>query len=137
MVMLIVSYLKDMGVERIFCATHGRAALDILNDPGKSVDMVLYDWGLPGFSGLEALKSVREHFGPLPFLMLSPSVTREALTDAARHRVDGYLAKPFSVQLLERRIVALCRALPYGRNGTGQGKAEEEPRQAGDDAWVI
>ena len=34
------------------------------------------------------------------------------IATAAKHGVNGYLAKPFTVRLLENRIVNLMRALP-------------------------
>lgn len=138
MISLIVSYLKDMGVETIYCATHGRAALDMLNDSGKRVDVVIYDWDLPGTGGLEALRLVRRKFPHMPFLMLSANVTRESIAAAAKHRVDGYLAKPFSVQMLEQRVVTLARALPRGRVTVARDEpAAGRNQDAGDDAWVI
>ncbi|MEX2616368.1 MAG: response regulator [Alphaproteobacteria bacterium] len=136
---LIVPYLQDMGVRKILRATDGRAAIDMLNNPQYHVDMIICDWELPNISGLDMLKFVREKFGPTPFLMLSVHVTREAISAAAEHGVNGYLAKPFTVQLLEKRVVALLRALPKEDNpdllsGTVATQASVED---GDDSWVI
>ena len=135
MLSILVPYLQDMGVETIHRATDGLAALEILNQSKNRVDIVICDWGLPKLSGLEVLKFVRKNYGAMPFLMLASRVTREAIATAAKHGVNGYLAKPFTVQLLEKRVVTLLRALP-----------DEQPRKpveagpedrADDDSWEI
>lgn len=138
---LIVPYLQDMGIRRILRATDGRAAIDMLNNPQYHVDMMICDWDLPNISGLDMLKYVREKFGPTPFLMLSAHVTREEIAAAAEHGVNGYLAKPFTVQLLEKRVVALLQAVQWDESPAfvpgavaAQASVEDE---SGDDAWVI
>ena len=97
---LMVPYLQDMGIRKILRATDGRAAFDMLNNPEHPVDMIICDWDLPNIGGLDMLKYVRKKFGQTPFLMLSAHVTREEIAAAAEHGVNGYLAKPFTVQLL-------------------------------------
>ena len=76
--------------------------------------------------------------------MLSASVTRESIAAAAEHGVNGYLAKPFTVQLLEKRVVALLQALPWDESPdpTPDAMAENNvmsPMEddSGDDSWVI
>ncbi len=137
---LIVPYLQDMGVRKILRATDGRAAIDMLNSPQYRVDMVICDWDLPNLGGLDMLKYVRKTFGPTPFLMLSAHVTRETISAAAEHGVNGYLAKPFTVQLLEKRVVSLLQALPQNESpeivpGSNDAGASED--ESGDDSWVI
>jgi DNA-binding response OmpR family regulator len=119
---LMVPYLQDMGVRKILRATDGRAAIDMLNNPQYHVDMIICDWALPNLSGLDVLKYVRKKFGKTPFLMLSARVTRESIAAAAEHGVNGYLAKPFTVQLLEKRVVALLQALPWDESHVAHGR---------------
>lgn len=142
MVSLIESYLRGMGAESIHRAADGRAAIDTLNTLGSGLGAVIYDLDLPRLGGLEALRLVRRNFGRLPFLMISANVTRDSILAAAELQVDGYLAKPFTAQQLERRIAALMRALPddWQQNedaGDAAGPTDAEDGNAADDAWSI
>lgn len=112
MLSLIVPYLHDMGVETVYRATDGSAALEILHRSSIRIDIVICDWELPEPDGLEVLKFVRNNYGDKPFLMLTSQATRGAIATATKHGVTGCLAKPFTVQLLEMRVAALLRAMP-------------------------
>jgi DNA-binding response OmpR family regulator len=135
MLSLLIPYLRDMGVETIHRATDGPEALKILRQSRTRVDIVICDWDLPKLSGLEVLKFVRDKYGAKPFLMLASQVTRAAIATAAKHGVNGYLAKPFTVRLLENRVVNLVRALPH----ESPGKPETPQTNDGgdDESWDI
>ncbi len=140
MISLLESYLRDMGAKTIYRATDGRAAIEALNTPGMRISAVIYDMNLPRLDGLEALKLVRRNFGRLPFLMLSANVTKESIAAAAKLNVDGYLAKPFTVQQMERRIVGLMRATVASDDGAPEAPTEqaaEADAEATDDTWSI
>lgn len=86
------------------------------------------------------MKLVRRNFGRLPFLMLSANVTKESIAAAAKLNVDGYLAKPFTVQQMERRIVGLMRATVASDDGAPEAPTEqaaEADAEATDDTWSI
>ncbi|CAN5602407.1 hypothetical protein BH23CHL8_BH23CHL8_05380 [soil metagenome] len=64
-----------------------RAALD------WEPDVVLTDWSMPRFSGLGALKVVRERDPDLPVIIVSGSIGEETAVDAIRLGADDYLLK--------------------------------------------
>lgn len=72
-------------------------------------DLVILDIGLPGLSGLEVLRRLRERKSALPVLMLT---ALDTLSDRVRGLdlgADDYLAKPFDLPELEARVRALLR----------------------------
>ena len=78
-------------------------------------ELVLLDLGLPGVGGLQLLKSLREHGGSLPVLIIT---ARDAVSDRVAGLdagADDYLVKPFDLDELAARIRALLRR----RAGTG------------------
>jgi len=137
MLAIMIPYLKDMGIETVHLATDGPAALKILHQSGTRVDIVICDWGLGKLSGLEVLKFVRRNHGDMPFLMLASQVTREALATAAKHGVNGYLAKPFTVKLLETRVAALVRALPVAPPREPEAPDDSADQAPDAESWEI
>ena len=72
-------------------------------------DLVILDWQLPGMSGVEICKSVREQGLALPILMLtsrSKSTDKELGLDTG---ADDYLTKPFDMRELCARVKTLLR----------------------------
>lgn len=75
----------------------------------ESFDLVILDVMLPGRSGLEILKTMRQHGLRTPVLMLT---ARDAVEDRVRGLdtgADDYLLKPFAFPELLARIRALSR----------------------------
>jgi DNA-binding response OmpR family regulator len=84
----------------------------------ESFDLVILDVMLPGRSGLEILKTMRQHGLRTPVLMLT---ARDAIEDRVRGLdtgADDYLSKPFAFPELLARIRALSR----------RGTSESSPR---------
>jgi two-component system copper resistance phosphate regulon response regulator CusR len=72
-------------------------------------DLIVLDWLLPGLTGLELLKKLREKNDPTPVLMLT---ARDALADriaALNAGADDYLVKPFAFEELLARLRAILR----------------------------
>ena len=86
----------------------GAGALEILRQP-ESVDLVLLDWDLPDFSGLELLQLMRKNKNLLPVMMLTAHDGVDYKVLALQSGADDYLPKPFSFDELQARIYALLR----------------------------
>ncbi len=56
-------------------------------------DLVLCDYNLPGFSGMEALHLVREKYPDLPFILVSGQIDEEEAVDAMQAGVSDYIMK--------------------------------------------
>jgi DNA-binding response OmpR family regulator len=86
----------------------GSLALNRLRQP-EPIDLVLLDWDLPDFSGLELLQLVRKNNYLLPVMMLTAHDGVDHKVLALQSGADDYLAKPFSFDELQARIYALLR----------------------------
>ena len=72
-------------------------------------DAVVLDLMLPGLSGLEVLKALRERHRTTPVLVLSARSSVEDRVRGLDLGADDYLAKPFSFQELLARLRAITR----------------------------
>ena len=87
----------------------GETALRRLSSPNCGCDLVILDIMLPGKSGIEVCKELRERGSTIPILMLTArdaTGDRVAGLDAGG---DDYLVKPFAFEELLARVRALLR----------------------------
>ncbi|KRP04345.1 MAG: two-component system response regulator, partial [Pelagibacteraceae bacterium BACL20 MAG-120920-bin64] len=76
-----------------------------------SPDLVLLDWMLPDFSGVEICKSLKKDikFKDIPIIMLTAKGEDEDKIKGLNSGADDYITKPFSFPELLARIKALLR----------------------------
>ncbi|AFZ61091.1 response regulator transcription factor [Anabaena cylindrica FACHB-243] len=74
--------------------------------------LAIFDWMLPGMSGLELCKMLRSHKSPLPVLMLTAKDRMEDKVAGLDAGADDYLVKPFGMAELLARLRALQRRSP-------------------------
>ena len=72
-------------------------------------DLIILDLRLPGMSGLEVLRTMRDRGLTMPVLVLTAQDTVEYKVDALRAGADDYVTKPFAFEELLARIEALSR----------------------------
>ncbi|HEX7737047.1 MAG TPA: response regulator transcription factor [Ktedonobacteraceae bacterium] len=72
-------------------------------------DLLILDILLPGLSGLEVCRMVREQSLEIPILFLSALGEVEQRVHGLDQGADDYLAKPFAFSELEARVRALLR----------------------------
>jgi DNA-binding response OmpR family regulator len=83
----------------------------------KPYDVVVLDVGLPGMDGIELCRRLRERGRKLPVLMISARAALKDKLDGFAAGSDDYLTKPFALEELEARVLALVRR---ARCETGQ-----------------
>lgn len=93
------------GGYRTVEAPDGRQALAIIQD--SPPDIVLLDWMMPGLSGLETLKAIREFHDAnhLPVIMCTALGEDENVVEALRSGANDYVVKPISLPVLRARII--------------------------------
>lgn len=86
-------------------ANDGPSALAILRDDTEAaIDVAILDLTMPGMSGAETLKAMREVRPSLP-VILSSGYSKSNVADAvARYGSVWYLAKPFQLSALRQRL---------------------------------
>lgn len=98
--------LQDEG-HSVDALGDGLEAADFLS--GESSDLVILDVNLPGQSGLDVLKAMRDRSDHRPVILLTArgdTSDRVAGLDAG---ADDYLVKPFAMDELVARVRALSR----------------------------
>jgi CheY-like chemotaxis protein len=106
--------LREMGINQIFTASDGYEAMKFLGESDEPINCIVSDWNMPHMTGIDLLRQVRSVDPNMPFLMLTARNTKDAVEQARDAKVTAYLAKPFSPEQLERKIVALMRLLDVG-----------------------
>ena len=92
--------------------------------------LLLLDLMLPGLSGFDVCRVLREDDPRLPILMLTALGAEEDVLEGFRCGCDDYVTKPFSVSQVVARVEALLR-----RAGRGHGAFPGTPFAFG--AWTI
>jgi DNA-binding response OmpR family regulator len=94
-------------------AEDGQSALMHLRD--ATTDLVLLDWTLPDFSGVEICRRLRSSGDITPVLMLTCHDDIRDRVEALDSGADDYILKPFSIEELLARIRAQLRRTAYWR----------------------
>ncbi|MGV0029364.1 two-component system response regulator RppA [Phormidesmis priestleyi] len=87
----------------------GTEAWDYLENQWTQYRIAIFDWMLPGLSGLELCKRLRNRNSPLPVLMLTAKDRMEDKVAGLDAGADDYLVKPFGMPELLARMRALQR----------------------------
>lgn len=90
----------------------GVTAWNYLDSKWTQYTLAIFDWLLPGVSGLELCKRLRVRSNPLPVLMLTARDRMEDKVAGLDAGADDYLVKPFGMEELLARLRALQRRSP-------------------------
>ena len=105
-VRLIADILRDAGLAADITVAGSRAEfLTALVRGG--FDLVLADYRLPGFDGLEALALWRERTPDTPFLFVTGAMGEEQAVESLKSGATDYILK----ENLDRLVPAIGRAL--------------------------
>ena len=107
---MVKSVLHELGYSNVTEADDGSTAFPLLRD--GNFDFLITDWNMPGMPGLELLKAVRADpkLAKMPVLMLTAETKREQIIEAAQARVDGYVIKPFTADVLKKKLIKILEA---------------------------
>jgi two-component system KDP operon response regulator KdpE len=111
----------ESQITRVLRAALSAQGYDVrtANDPEEGLrvfrdwapDLVITDLMMPGMSGVEVCRSIREH-GITPVLVLSVREHERSKVEALDAGADDYVTKPFSIQELLARVRAHLRRAP-------------------------
>jgi DNA-binding response OmpR family regulator len=97
-------------------AKNGIEAWNYLENQWTDYTLGIFDWLLPGLSGVELLKRLRARNNSLPVLMLTARDAMEDRVIGLDSGADDYLIKPFGMPELLARLRALQRRTPQMRS---------------------
>lgn len=114
MLKLIKKTLTDMGYTDIILCESGNGALEILDQ--QSVDLILLDWHMPGLTGLDFLRIVKNSDAAknIPVVMLTTENHPMSIKSAQESGANAYLIKPISPEtfsLVTHRLFGQSKAV--------------------------
>jgi CheY-like chemotaxis protein len=92
---ILNEYLISFGY-RVTLTENGEQALELL-ERSQPFDLVLVDWVMPGISGLDVARAIRQRDKPPKIILVS---SRDIHSVDHAHLVDNFLAKPVNPSTL-------------------------------------
>lgn len=99
-------WIKEKKVKMSY-ASSAEEALTMMNDMDECVNLVLSDINMPGISGIELLKKLREKFGPVNVMMMTAYDNEDYRVDAESAGASNYFTKPLDFNKLKEEIAKL------------------------------
>ena len=108
---IVINALKSFGYSDVIEAADGELAVDQLN--AEKVDFVITDWNMPNMNGLELTQFIRgnDKLKNIPILMVTTRGLKADIIEALKARVNNYVVKPFTPQVLKEKMDAVLAAL--------------------------
>ncbi len=108
---IVINSLKNLGYDNFIEAADGKEALEKLT-ADDSINFVITDWNMPVVSGLELVKSIRgdDKLSKLSILMVTTRGVKEDIIEALQAKVNNYIVKPFTPQILKEKIEQIINA---------------------------
>jgi HD-like signal output (HDOD) protein/CheY-like chemotaxis protein len=106
---VLLHLLKSWQMEGVV-ASDPQQALKLATD--SPFDILITDLVMPGLSGLDLVKKIRQTKpgSRLPVLMMSGKAQKTDVIQASQLGVSSFVAKPFVPDDLKKKIIAACRA---------------------------
>ncbi|HWP66856.1 MAG TPA: sigma-54 dependent transcriptional regulator [Candidatus Limnocylindria bacterium] len=98
---LLQMMLEHLGLESV-ASDSGEEALALVQ--AEHFDLVLTDLRLPGMSGLDLLRALREADAGIPVIVLTAYGTVQSAVDAMKLGAFDYVMKPFDVEAVEQMV---------------------------------
>jgi DNA-binding NtrC family response regulator len=95
--------LKKRDFE-IFTATSGLDALDMLNNDGENIEVVILDVKMPGMDGIETLAEIKRKFPLIEVVMLTGHATVDSAIDGMKQGAFDYMMKPCDMDVLVAKV---------------------------------
>ncbi|WP_150599135.1 PAS domain-containing hybrid sensor histidine kinase/response regulator [Pandoraea fibrosis] len=111
---------------QVSMASSGVAALDALvvaSSEGKPIDLVLMDWRMPGWDGVETTRYIRSdaRIAATPAVLMVTAYSREdVIEESTGVHLDGVLSKPVSPSTLHDTLLSALYPAAASRTETAQ-----------------
>ncbi len=104
---LMRDFLRHLGFRHV---AEARSAIQALAKVREvKFGLILSDWNMHSISGLQLLQAVRKEpgYAEVPFIMITGEASRDRVDAALQAGVTSYLAKPFSLDSLKKRLTTV------------------------------
>lgn len=101
---IIKTILRQAGFLDSEEAIDGKDAIAKLKE--KKFDIVLLDQNMPGLTGIEVLKIIKQdpELKNIPVIMITAETSKEKVMEAIQLGVSDYIVKPFTAEILKKKI---------------------------------
>lgn len=125
MISVIQNYLEQEGF-KVLTALNGQEALNKVRT-FSDIDLILLDWMMPGLSGIDVCKQVRQT-SEIPIIFLTAKSEEFDKLKGLEIGADDYITKPFSMRELVARIRVILRRI--------QKNQSTQPEESNKDLFV-
>ncbi len=98
----IISRILSTENISVITAISVESAVEILNNQTPS--MVITDMKMPGVSGLEFIRYIKQRYSSIPVIMITGHPTIDSAVQSIKYGADDYLLKPFTAEELVRVV---------------------------------
>ena len=107
--------LTELGY-RVFNACNGRQALDIYQEKGAEIDLVILDMIMPEMNGAEVFTELKKLNPKVKVLLASGYSVEGQAAKIMALGCNGFIQKPFSLELLSNKINGIIRGEEKSRS---------------------
>lgn len=107
MLAIIARQLRDIGYLDVDTVGDPVTALTMMRR--RRYRLILSDWNMTPMDGLAFFRAVRvdPDYAKIPFILVTAESRREAVAEAGRLGVDGFILKPFDAATLKTRLAGI------------------------------
>lgn len=99
---VLIGALEQGGMTDVGEAADGDEAIEaVMSD---NYGMVLMDWNMPGITGLDAVKAIRDGGNQVPIIMVTTEAEKARIIDALKAGANSYIVKPFKPDTIIAKI---------------------------------
>lgn len=94
----------DIGRCTYVEAENGLEAFKLVQS--RPIDLVLLDWNMPKFSGIDFLKQIRsiDQYKKLPIIMVTSEAAKANIIEALKYGASDYIIKPMDENRFKEKI---------------------------------
>jgi diguanylate cyclase (GGDEF)-like protein/PAS domain S-box-containing protein len=118
---LLIREMRKGGLEIVAHRVETREALEHALETLRP-DVILSDYALPGFGGMAALETVKQHRPDTPFIFVSGTIGEEGAIEALKQGATDYVLKDNRARL----VPAIRRAVTEANERRARRQAESE-----------
>jgi len=130
---ILTQALTAIGDHAVFTSLSGSEALAQISDTSEAFDCFLLDIQMPGMTGIELCRKIREmpQYAVSPILMITAMADKRYIDDAFAVGATDYITKPFKIDNLVDRIGLAERISNHNRAAIANKAALLRPGNSG------
>jgi len=101
--LIVKSILEQVGINTII-ANDGKEAVELFEEQGESIDLILMDLHMPVMDGYEAAERIRELSPNVPIVAMTADVIMGVREKCKQRGIEHYISKPFNPEHLVKTV---------------------------------